>query len=271
MMFTKLLPLLCLMLLAGTALGETRLGAAPAQGALVFGRTAPGATILLDDREVRADARGRFVLGFGRDAAPSARLSIQHPDGSLEVQRLRVAPRQYAIQRIDGIEKKFMDLDAATLERVRAEQRQASEARSVQSDLSHAFEDFTWPVKGPVTGVYGSQRIFNGQPRRPHYGIDIAAARGTPVLAPAGGRVTLAHPDMFFSGGTLILDHGRGVFSSFLHLSEIGVQVGQMVARGEEIGRVGATGRVTGAHLDWRLNWFDRHLDPARLLPPMTP
>ena len=135
----------------------------------------------------------------------------------------------------------------------------------MDTDQSDLFNGFGWPVKGRISGVYGSQRYYNGKPGRPHYGLDIAVPTGTPVAAPADGIVRLADADLYYSGGTIIIDHGHGVFSSFLHLSDVAVAVGDVVKRAEVIGKVGATGRVTGAHLDWRYNWFDQRLDPALL------
>ena len=128
---------------------------------------------------------------------------------------------------------------------------------------------FQWPVEGRISGVYGSQRILNGIPKRPHFGIDIAAPAGTPIRAPAVGLVTLAADDHYYTGGTVILDHGHGLTSAFLHLQEVRVAPGQTVAQGEVIGTLGATGRATGPHLDWRINWFDQRLDPAFFVPPM--
>ena len=153
--------------------------------------------------------------------------------------------------------------------RIADEATQVRQARQKDSDLRHFAERFIWPVRGRISGVYGSQRIFNGEPRRPHFGLDIAAPTGTPVKAPAGGVVSLGHAGMFFSGKTLIIDHGHGLSSSFLHLDTILVKVGQTVRQGEPIATVGATGRVTGAHLDWRINWFAARLDPALLVPAM--
>ena len=155
------------------------------------------------------------------------------------------------------------------LARIKRDQAEVKAARSVHSALRGFLESFRWPAAGIITGVYGSRRVLNGEPRNPHYGIDIAAPAGTPVLAPASGRVTLAHPDMYYTGATLILDHGLGVSSTFLHLQDIDVGIGQTVAAGEQIGRVGSSGRSTGPHLDWRINWFDVRVDPALLVGPM--
>jgi murein DD-endopeptidase MepM/ murein hydrolase activator NlpD len=128
---------------------------------------------------------------------------------------------------------------------------------------------FVWPAQGPISGVYGSQRFYNGEPRNPHYGVDVAVPKGTPVHAPAAGVVTLAEPDLYFSGGTVILDHGYRLSSTFLHMSEVSVQVGDELQAGDLIGAVGSTGRATGPHLDWRMNWRQQRIDPQLLAPPM--
>ena len=142
-------------------------------------------------------------------------------------------------------------------------------AREHRDDRAYYANGFAWPAKGRISGVYGSQRVLNGEPRRPHFGLDIAASEGTDVLAPADGLITLTHPDMYFSGGTIILDHGQGLSSTFLHLSKILVEAGTFVKQGDLIARIGATGRASGPHLDWRMNWLDRRVDPQPLMPPM--
>ena len=154
------------------------------------------------------------------------------------------------------------------LARIREEGAIVRAARAFDTAETHLFAPFAWPARGPISGVYGSQRVLNGEPRQPHFGVDIAAPEGTPVRAPAGGEIRLAEVDLYYSGGTVILDHGHGLSSTFLHMSRVDVAVGQRVAQGEVIGAIGATGRVTGAHLDWRMNWFERRLDPALLVAP---
>lgn len=141
-------------------------------------------------------------------------------------------------------------------------------ARQHRDNRSYYTQGFTWPAKGRISGVYGSQRVLNGEPRRPHFGLDIAAPTGTEVHAPADGLITMTHPDMYYSGGTIILDHGQGLSSTFLHLSKVLVEAGEFVKQGDLIGLIGATGRASGPHLDWRMNWLDRRVDPQPLLPP---
>ena len=239
------------------------------QGGLVVGRVAEGRRVFFNGEELARLDDGRFLFGFGRDAAQHQELLVVGSDGARHKRTLDVRKREYAVQRIDGISPRMMEPSTAELQRIRREARQVAGARERSSALTAAFTTFRWPLQGRITGVYGSRRILNGEPRRPHYGIDIAAPRGTPVRAPAGGIVRLAHPGMFFSGATLIIDHGFGLSSSFLHLEKILVAPGETVSAGQAIATVGASGRVTGAHLDWRVNWFEKRLDPALLVPPM--
>lgn len=240
-----------------------------AQGSLVFGRTDPGASVHFADREIRVSPDGVFVIGFGRDAESPQRLVVEGPNGERIERSLEIARRDYDIQRIDGVPPETVSPPEEAWERIRKEVELVREARRRDDSRTDFLRDFIWPVTGPITGVYGSQRVYNGEPRRPHYGIDIAAAAGTEVRAPAGGIVTVAHEDMYFSGGTLLLDHGHGLSSAFLHLRTLAVDVGERVERGDTIGTVGAGGRSTGAHLDWRINWFQRRLDPRQLVGPM--
>ena len=234
-------------------------------GGIYIGQATPGSRIFYDQQPVRVATDGRFIIGFGRDAKLQQSYTVQSADGRTEVVNFTLKPRRYDIQRLTGIAKKYVTPDENVLSRIRAEAERVREARVLDTDQSDLFKGFGWPVKGRISGAYGSQRYYNGKPGRPHYGLDIAVPTGTPVAAPADGIVRLADSDLYYSGGTIIIDHGHGVFSSFLHLSDVSVAVGAPVKRGEVIGEVGATGRVTGAHLDWRYNWFDQRLDPALL------
>lgn len=242
------------------------------QGGLIIGRAPAGSEVELDGEPLRYAADGFFLIGFGRDETASRRLVVRGGDGLTEVRELKPEPREFDIQRIDGLPPRQVTPDPESLERIRREAGQVRKARERLDARTDFAEGFVWPVHGPVTGVYGSQRILNGEPRSPHWGVDLAASTGTPVVAPAAGVVTLAHPDMYFSGGTLMLDHGLGLSSAFLHLDEILVEPGQRVEQGELIARVGATGRVTGAHLDWRMNLGETRIDPQLLMdaPPRT-
>lgn len=236
------------------------------QGGLLNGRTAPGTMLKLDGKPVRVGADGVFVFGFGRDAPAMSVLEAVLPDGSRLTRKLDVRQRQYRIQRINGLPRKMVTPSEKALVRIRAESRKINAARAIFSDRTDFAAGFIWPSKGRISGVYGSQRILNGEPRRPHLGIDIAAPKGTPVVAAAGGMVTLAEKDLYFTGGTIIVDHGRGLSTVYSHLSAITVKTGQSVGRGERIGAVGSTGRSTGPHLDWRINWFQKRLDPMLLV-----
>lgn len=241
------------------------------QGGIVIGQTSPGSQIAYDKQLIRVSPQGSFVIGFNRDEPKTVKLKIVTLDGEIISKVLDVKKREYQIQRIDGLEKsKVSPRKAEVLARIRKEGVQAAQARKLDDERVDYLETFIWPTKGRISGVYGSQRVLNGKPRRPHFGVDVAAPTGTDVVAPASGVITLAHPDMFFSGGTLILDHGHGLSSTFLHLSKLLVKPGDRVKQGDLIARVGATGRVTGAHLDWRMNLFKRRVDPQLLVPPMV-
>ncbi len=236
-------------------------------GGYYIGQAPPGSRVFYQDRQLPLTPDNQFLLGFGRDADLQQHLTLRDKQGHETVRNLQLRPRRYKIQRIDGISRKLMEPTAANLVRIAAEAQQTEAARQILSRQTAFEQPFIWPLKGRISGVYGSRRILNGEPRSPHFGLDIAAPQGTPVVAPAGGMVRLAHPGMFFSGKTLIIDHGFGLSSSFLHLSRILVKEGQTVRQGEKIALVGASGRVTGPHLDWRINWLDERLDPALWVP----
>ena len=237
------------------------------QGALIFGRTSPGVAVQVDARALRVAADGRFVFGLDRDAADEVTLVLTAADGVPNTLRYPVAKRSYAIQKLNGLPPKQVNPDPEMDERIARETASNRAARARDTAVDYIFQSFIWPAKGPITGVFGSQRILNGEPKQPHYGVDVAGPVGAPVIAPADGIVSLANPDMFFSGGTLYLDHGHGVSSAFLHLSKILVKPGQTVKQGDKIALIGKTGRVTGAHLDWRVNWFESRVDAALLVP----
>ncbi|WP_017445487.1 M23 family metallopeptidase [Gayadomonas joobiniege] len=206
---------------------------------------------------------GFFIAGFSRDAGPTAELTINYKNGELLSKSLPIKQREYQIDRIEGVPQKTVTPPESVLTRIRQENGQIYAARNHFSEQTFFLTDFIWPAKGRISGVYGSQRYFNGTPKRPHYGLDIAAPKGDPVVAPANGIVRLAHPDMYYSGGTMILDHGYGFTSTFIHLSKLTVKEGQMVKQGDKIAEIGASGRATGPHLDWRINWYNVRLDPA--------
>lgn len=236
------------------------------QGGLVHGKVTPNSTLKINGHMVRVSKNGEFIIGFGRDYPARSILIIVTPGGVEYEHAIQIAQREYKIQRIDGLPKAQVNPDKQALLRIKQESKQISKARSLDEDRMDFKAGFIWPTKGPISGVFGSQRILNGEPRQPHYGIDVVAPVGTKVVAPAAGVVTYVD-DMYFSGGTLVLDHGHNLSSSFLHLEKILVQVGDYVQQGEKIALVGATGRVTGAHLDWRMNWHAQRIDPGLLMP----
>ena len=241
------------------------------QGGFIWGKVAPGSVVTLDGEQLDVLADGTTFAGFGRDAAASTELVVSGAQPCRET--LQVARREYQIQKVEGVPQKTVTPPPEELARIRREATLVANARApklARPDLLNSvLAGFVWPVEGPISGVYGSQRFYNGEPRRPHFGVDVAVPTGTIVRAPAAGRVTLAEPDLYFSGGTVILDHGYRLSSSFLHMSEVSVQVGDELQAGDIIGAVGATGRATGPHLDWRMNWREERIDPQLLAPPM--
>ncbi len=232
------------------------------QGGLLIGKTAQQSRVFFDGKTVRVSSDGDFLIGFGRDAKLDWTLVIEQPDGQRFENAISINPRDYDIQRIEGLPQKMVTPPEEVLTRIREDTRLVREARRTDDARTDFLEPIDWPVVGIITGVYGAQRVLNGEPRRPHYGIDIHAPTGTPVKAPASGIVTMAHQDMYFSGATLIIDHGHGLSSTFLHLEQILVEPGEYVAKNQTVATVGSSGRSTGPHLDWRLNLFSARLDP---------
>ena len=236
------------------------------QGGLLFGQATPGSTVSLDGMAVPVAPDGQFVIGFGRDETGSVELAVTAPGGGVEQRQLDIQAREFNIERVDGLPPRTVTPDPEALQRIREEAQLVNAARARRDLRTDWARGFAWPASGRLSGFYGSQRILNGEPGNPHYGVDVAAPEGSPVLAPADGVISLTHPDMYYSGGTIILDHGLGLSSTFLHLSAVLVETGQVVRQGELIGRIGATGRASGPHLDWRMNWLNRRVDPQRLL-----
>jgi murein DD-endopeptidase MepM/ murein hydrolase activator NlpD len=239
----------------------------PIQGGLMIGKTEAGARVTLDGRALRVSPEGDFLVGFARDAAGTQIVMATGRDGTTQSQVLTVKTRSYDIQRIDGLPERQVTPTPEDLVRIQAEARDMKEARAPSVELALYRSGFEQPADGVISGVYGSQRILNGEARAPHYGLDIAAPDGTPVRAAADGMIAFAHPGMYFNGRTLVIDHGLGLQSVYLHLSEISVSPGTRVAKGEIVGRIGATGRVTAAHLHWGLQLGATWLDPALVLP----
>jgi len=236
------------------------------QGALLLGRVKPGQVVTYGGESLETTSQGYFLLGLDREAGPVSRVTVRNADGTEVNEEQRVAARSYAIQRVNGVPQKTVEPAPEDLARIASDQQLVNNARKVTSNATGFLNGFVAPIEGPVTGVYGSQRVYNGIPKSPHYGVDYAAPKGAIVRAPASGVVRLAHKGLFYSGGTLIIDHGHNLTSSFLHLSDILVSEGMHVERGDTVAKVGATGRATGPHLDWRMNWRDVRVDPQLVL-----
>ena len=236
------------------------------QGGLVTGQLDNAKSVSLNGKSLKLADNGLFVFGFGRDAKPVHTLSWVDKTGKGHSQDLVITLRDYDIDKITGVAKKYVSPPKAVSERISREAIAVRKARAVNSDLEYFLQPVLRPAKGRISGVYGSQRYFNGEPRRPHFGLDIANKTGSPVYAPISGTVVFAEPDLYYSGGTLILDHGHGVTSTYIHLSKLDVKVGQKIEQGTKVAEIGATGRVTGPHLDWRFNWQGERLDPALLM-----
>jgi biotin carboxyl carrier protein len=235
------------------------------QGALLRGQAPAGAKVTLNGETVQTNNDGKFVVGFEREAPLQQTLVVKLDNGQKWQRDITLEKREYNIQRIDGLEQKMVSPPAEVTARIKQDNINVANARSGNTDLDALFTRFEWPAKGVISGVYGSQRILNGVPKWPHYGLDIANETGTPVYAPVDGVVTMAD-DLYYSGNTLILDHGMRVFSTFLHMDTITVEVGETVKQGEQIGTIGSTGRSTGPHLDWRINLGNTRLDPQTII-----
>lgn len=236
------------------------------QGGIILGQTEPGAEVQFGETVLPLTSDGLFVFGLGRDHDASDSITVTLADGTSETRSFDVATREYVIQRIEGLPQEYVTPPEETLARIAAERAVKWEARQPISTRTGFTQDFIWPVTGPITGTYGSQRFYNGEPRNPHMGIDVAAPTGTSVMAPADGIVMLAEPDMYFEGGLIFIDHGHGMIGVFMHLSEVLVEVGQEVTQGDFVAEVGATGRATGPHLDWRMYVMGTRVDPANLV-----
>jgi len=262
----RLAALILVLLAAGPAWAETSFSGSFTQGGLVIGQSRPGAQVTLDGQKVPVGADGRFLLGFGREARTTAILRVEPPAQPPETFRLAVTARRWDIQRIDGLPEKKVTPDPQTLERIKEENARLAAARALATPLAGFASGFVLPAEGRVSGIFGSQRILNGQPRAPHVGLDIAGPVGAPVWAAADGVVSLVEPDLFFTGQTVMIDHGLGLSSLYAHMSAIRVEPGQTVKKGDPIGAIGASGRATGAHLHWGLAWFEVRLDPELAL-----
>ncbi len=239
------------------------LSGAMEQGSLVLGKTEVGAKVAIDGRVVRVTPEGKFAFGFEYDQTKPANVAVTYADGSTEARDVTPAARQYEVQRIDNLPPQIAHpSEPDIVARIQREHAIVGEARRTDSDLAYFAEPLDWPAKGIISGVFGSQRILNGTPSAPHFGEDIAGGEGAPIHAPASGTVLVA--DQFFlEGGYTLIDHGHGVFTGYMHQSKQLVKPGDSVARGQQIGNIGHTGRATGPHLHWQMNWFNVRLDPS--------
>ena len=239
------------------------------QGGLIIGTAKPGSVVTFEGTRLKSLSNGTFVFGLSRNAPPTIMLKVHTKDGQIQKHLLKVKQRIYRTQRIKGLPRRKVTPSVRDFDRIKRERNLLISVRNSISLRNNFREGFIWPVKGRISGVYGSQRILNGKPRSPHLGVDIAAPLGTTVLASAKGTVALVHQGMFFAGKTIFIDHGLGVGTIYIHLSKILVDKGQKVNQGQLIGLVGKTGRATGSHLHWGLSWNLIGLDPSLLVGPM--
>jgi murein DD-endopeptidase MepM/ murein hydrolase activator NlpD len=258
-----------MVLAPGSTIAEVELKGRFVQGGMIVGQTQPGAEAYLDGREIRVGNDGRFVFGFPWNAKPAATLELALPNGARETRKLSITKQEYRIERVDGLPPKTVTIPDEERQRRLRERTLVAEARALNSDLHDWLSGFRRPAEGRISGVYGSHRILNGEPRSPHFGLDIAGPISTPIVAPAGGVITLAEGDFLLEGGIIVIDHGFGVSSTLFHMQTVEVEKGQYVKAGQRVGSIGATGRASGPHVDWRVNWFDMRLDPAQLLEPV--
>ena len=250
-------------------LGAEVISGYPVEGNLIVARTNPYNKIKINNEFLEIDESGIFVFGFHRDEENPIKLVIINNENEQFKTSIKPIKRVYKIQRIDGLKKSMVTPPEDTISRIKSDRKKVNRARKVKLEMGDFIQGFDWPLKGLITGVYGSQRILNDIPKSPHFGIDISVPIGTSVKAPASGIITLTE-DLYYSGYTVILNHGLNINSTFLHLSEINVNVGDRIGRGDLIGHSGDTGRSTGPHLDWRIDWNGKRLDAEMLAGPMN-
>ena len=254
-----------IILLASSQLNAVEFKGKFLQGHYIIGITDPSAKIIIDKKNVKVSQDGYFVFGIDRDRKFDVTIT-KIIDEKKEKIIKKVLKRKYNIQRIDGLEESKVTPPESVYKRIKEENNKIGEARAINSDLPFFKNQFIMPVKGIISGVYGSQRILNGKPKWPHYGIDIAAKKGTKIKSSGTGIVTMAEDDLYYTGGTVIMDHGHGISTIYSHLESLNVKVGDEILQGDVIGTVGSTGRSTGPHLDFRVNWFQTRLDPMSVL-----
>ncbi len=236
------------------------------QGGLLREKTTPGSTIQFNGKNIRIDQDGNFIIGFSRNAPSDVIVKITYPNGQTQRRKIKISQREYQKQYIEGLPQEKVTPSEKDLRKITEEKNLIKEARSLNTSTEIFLGKFIWPLQGTVTGVFGSQRILNGKARSPHLGIDIAAEEGAVIVSPAPGRILLVEEDMFFTGKTIMVDHGFGLTSIYAHLSEISVTKDQLIQQGGVIGKVGMSGRVTGPHLHWGVHWYNIGLDPALLV-----
>ena len=236
------------------------------QGSFILGKTDPNSKVFIDNRKIRVSNDGYFAFGLDRDRKNNVLIKINNNQENKIIEK-KVYKRKYEIQRIDGLPPKQVTPPPEVYERIKKDNLLIGKARAIDSKLVFFKDKFIYPIdKYIITGVYGSQRILNGKPRRPHYGVDFHAPEGTPVKSMMDGVVSLVENDMYFTGGTIIFDHGHGISTLYMHMKDINVKKGQKVKKGQIVGTLGQSGRATGPHLDIRLNWFETKLDPMTIL-----
>ena len=240
--------------------------ASAAQGALVVGKIDKGYLARYRGRELRATPYGSVVLGIGRNETDSVSVEVTDKDGRRQDIFIAVTTRDFPTEYVSGVPPKTVNPPPAIAARIAREQALVAAARERDDDRADFADKFIWPVRGRISGRFGNQRVYNGKPGSGHSGMDIAVATGTPVKAPASGIISFADPDLYLTGGTVLLDHGHGVSSNFLHLSRIDGKVGDRIKQGEVFAAVGSTGRATGPHLHWGMSWFDVRVDPQLLV-----
>lgn len=256
---------MCLALSPARAAVPTALPRTVSQGQLVILHLPAGSTARLNGMPLHVGADGRAVFGAGRDEAGPLQLTLSNGNRASRTVRISVTPRDWPIERVNGVPPKTVNPPPAIAARITREQAAVTAARTRDDPREDFLRGFVWPVHGRISGRFGNQRIYNGEPRAPHSGMDIAVPVGTPVRAPASGVVTFAAPALYLTGGTVLIDHGFGLSSNFLHLSALKVHVGERVRQGQVIALSGMTGRATGPHLHWGFNWFGTRLDPLLL------
>lgn len=251
---------------ASATAGQIVFPASVQQGAMVIGKVPAASQVHHAGRLLRPTPYGSVVFGVARDEKGPLQLQIDGPGSESSLITIQVTPRDWPLEQVRGVPPKTVNPPPAIAARIKREQAQVTTARVRDDDRADFAQAFLWPVQGRISGRFGNQRVYNGSPGSAHSGMDIAVPTGTPIKAPAAGVITFAAPDLYLTGGTVVLDHGHGISSNFLHMSRIDVKVGDRISQGQVVGAVGATGRATGPHLHWGMNWFDTRIDPLLVL-----